>query len=153
MRSSADLPRRNRHIPRTCVLFADISPAHVRHSGFYHLPDIRMARGDAGSEVGRAGCVQGGCAGHLQGKACSPGRSQNPRAPKKGLTVRFICLEILESISGDCPVAAPTGKGHHLCISSLSTAAGVPKTARYLRSHRLGGRLAQLRATLSLSQP
>lgn len=53
--------------------------------------------------------------------------------------MRFICHEVLESISGDCPVAAPTGKGHHLCISSLSTAAGVPKTARYLRSEQARG--------------
>ena len=51
----------------------------------------------------------------------------------------FICREILASISGDCPVTAPTGKGHHLCIGSLSAAAGVPKTARYLRSEQARG--------------
>ena len=70
---------------RVCCLLT--SPQHtsdVQDLSIYHLPSVQMARGDVGSEVGRAGCVQGGCAGSPSGLGLQPWEEPEPTGTQEG---------------------------------------------------------------------
>lgn len=58
---------------------------------------------------------------------CSPGRSQTPWAPEKGLNTGSSAVRFVLIYLSNCPVAAPAGKSPPLCIDSPPPAAGVSR--------------------------